>query len=477
MAPTPGRQLSGFIPLVLLAAAIVASFLASSGPVQWMDNGMFLADAAQGHLFSESLGPLSHPMYEFFITTVFRVSGSLGLSLINSVLLVPLVVLIYALARAVELSRPLAILAAVATVLAHSVFWVSTKSEVYVFHTLFVLAAYWLYLNKDLRLSPAARMFIIGILTGMGVAVHQLTFIVLLPLYVQMLVQFRARIWVTLPGFALGFAVALPAIIHDLQEGMNLFEIARRFLTGTSPIANEPAWESSMFRFDMIWHEKNMVTLMMLSFIGPQLLGLIFFPKTRPLQLLWAALIMNFIFAISYNVNDRFTFILPGVAMASILGILKLRSWLPDTTAGRALLNLSVLSSPVVLLSMWGAYSNGLVALPTHSESLPYRNDIHYFMVPYLADRSAEEFVQNYETLAPVGSIIIGDWTPMGALRSAQANGSLQGRTLSMCEDAKDIGIYMTGPGAFLARTSYCGNITDNFKLNKDLMGFRLQAK
>lgn len=477
MNTTRGIQLSGPITLLLLAAAIIASFLASSGPVQWMDNGMFLADATEGNFFSDSLGPLSHPSYQFFITGFYTLFGMHVLSLMNSILLFPMTLLVYGIASSVGVSRNLAILAAAAAVLGHSMFWVSTKSEVYLLHTVFVLGAYWLYFDNRTSLGLTARLLLIGVLTGIGAGIHQLTFIVLLPLYVQLLVQYRARIWLTVPGFALGFAVSLPAILNDMNEGLNLFEIIRRFLTGTDPRAVNAGWESSLFRFDMLWHEKNAVTLLALSLIGPQIFGLVFFPKTRPLQLLWAALILNLAFAVSYNVHDRFEFFLPGVALASILGVVQLSQRLPQNRTGAGLLYLSPLAGPVAVLVMWVIYSNGMVKLPVHTEALPFRNDIHYFMVPYLQDRSAEEFVRTYETLAPPGSLIIADWTPMGALRSAQAAGLLNGRKLEGCERAKDIGVYMAGAGAFLPRTSYCGHISDDYRLDKNLVGYRLQAK
>ena len=91
--------------LFLLCAAIVASFIASSGPVQWMDNGVFLADATEGRYFSESLGPLDHPLYQFFNTAFFELFGSYVLSLLNSILLIPLAWIVYSLALNVGSSR------------------------------------------------------------------------------------------------------------------------------------------------------------------------------------------------------------------------------------------------------------------------------------------------------------------------------------------------------------------------------------
>ena len=98
-------------------------------------------------------------------------------------------------------------------------------------------------------------------------------------------------------------------------------------------------------------------------------------------------------------------------------------------------------------------------------------------MTPYLRDRSAEQFVLSYEKSAPQGSLIISDWTPNGALRSAQAAGVLQNRTFELCEEVENIDAYLKGPGAYLARTSYCGTIADRFDLQTLPVGYKLRAK
>ncbi|WP_341523655.1 glycosyltransferase family 39 protein [Pseudomonas sp. G.S.17] len=477
MASGNASRSSISLALLLLCAAIFASFIASSGPIQWMDNGIFMADAAMGHYFSESLGPLDHPLYHFVSTATFELLGPQVLSLLNSILLIPLAWIIYLLAMSVGASTRQALLAAAATVLSHSVFWVSTKIEVYILHSLLVLLAYWVHFERKSSLSDLSKLFIIGALTGLGAAIHQLTFVVLLPLYIQLLYQHKTRILITVPGFMAGFAVAWPAVAHDLHGGMNIVEVFHRYLTGSASKSDQPSYESSLLRFDDMWHEKNSVCILLLSLIGPQLLGLVLFPKDNRLRLLWAAAALNFVFAVSYNVTDRFTFFLPGVAMLSIIGVIKLQALLPENLSGRTLTNLSVVASPLSILLVYSLYASGLLNLPTHKEALPFRNDIHYFMVPYLPDHSAEQFAHSYEQSVPEGALIIADWTPMGALRSAQAVGGLPGRTLEMCDEVRDIKVFLEGHGAYLARTSYCGMIGDNYALENLVVGFALHSK
>ncbi|RJX82640.1 DUF2723 domain-containing protein [Pseudomonas sp. LS-2] len=475
VAAVPYRA-STLIPLLLVVGAIIASFIASSGPIQWMDNGVFLADASQGVFFSKTLGPLDHPLYLFVTTALYAGFGAHVLSLMNSLLLIPLAWAIYRLGKGVGASTQVALLSVAAAILCHCVFWVSTKAEVYLLHTLLVTLAYMLHFDESFRLSALKKLFLIGLLTGLAAAIHQLTFIVLLPLYLQLLWQNKWRMLITLPGFALGFSVAFAGIANELSSGSGLYDIGYRYLIGIPDRTAEQSWQGSLFRFDDMWHEKNSVALMLLSLIGPQLLGLVLFPKTPKLRVLWCAAMMNFIFAVSYNVTDRFTFFLPGAVLLSILGMMQLQALL-QRAAALPLINASPLAAPVTILAVFAVYASGLINLPVHKEALPFRDDIHYFMAPYLSDRSAEAFVRSYEKSAPQGALIISDWTPYGALRSAQAAGALQNRTFELCEEVQDINAYLEGPGAYLARMSYCGTIADRFDLQTLAVGYELRAK
>jgi len=252
------------IPLLLVIGAIIASFLASSGPIQWMDNGMFLADATEGQYFSQTLGPLDHPLYLFFTTALYAGFGSHVLSLMNSLLLIPLAWAIYRLARGVGATAQTALLSAAAAILCHCVFWISTKAEVYLLHTLLVTLAYMVHFDAKSRLGALQKLFLIGLLTGLAAAIHQLTFIVLFPLYVQLLWQHRARTLMTLPGFLLGFAVAFPGIVNEMRGGLGLIDIGHRYLIGIPDKTTEQSWQGALFRFDDMWHEKNSVVLLVL---------------------------------------------------------------------------------------------------------------------------------------------------------------------------------------------------------------------
>lgn len=468
MEKVPVRSLHPLYSILLLIG-IGASFVASSGPVQWMDNGVFLADAEAGEYFSTTLGPLSHPLYQLLATTMHQLFGAEVLSYANSLLLIPLAWLIVAICRALAVGTRVGLLAAIAAVLSHGIFWVSTKAEIYLLHTVIILALYLLYLRGDDGRDGKHRrsdLLWMGVLTGLAATVHQLTFVVLLPLYVSLLARNRVWLLLAVPGFLLGFLPAYPALVNDLQAGRGLVEIFRTFLTGAVPTENLPGWESSLFRFDLILQQQNAVLVLLLSLLGPQLLGLVVPPMAGKLRVLWLSALVNFAFALSYNVSDRFTFFLPGLALAAILGCVFLKAKLPETRAGTVALTVSALFAPLVLLMAFVLSSHSVINLPRQSVSLPFRDDVKYFLVPYLRDRSAEKFVAQYERQIPPGAVVLADWTPLGALRSAQADGRFLGRSLQSCDiSSGEIDRHLKAGPVFLVRTDYCGAVAEEFHL------------
>ena len=58
----------------LLLAALALSFFASSGPIQWMDNGWFMLKASQGLYFNDRLDATYHPLYQLVIVLLYKLS-------------------------------------------------------------------------------------------------------------------------------------------------------------------------------------------------------------------------------------------------------------------------------------------------------------------------------------------------------------------------------------------------------------------
>jgi len=451
----------------LVLAACAWSVAASSGPIQWMDNGWLLFIASQGTYFPEDFYATTHPLYQTVTTLLFNLFGPYAVAYLNSLLLLPIAYVVYRLGHTLDLDRPFAALAALGVVLLQNVFWVSTKIEVYALHLLIVLAAHWLVFDRTIIWRPAAKIFTVGILTGLGAATHQLTFIVLFPLYVHLSARTGWRVLLTVPGLALGLFPIYLGLYNQIASGHDLSTLIRLFMTGSDG-ASEGGWEGDLFRFDQIWAGKVYALLVLVSLCGVGALGLLRYRGTTEHRILWWAATLNLVFAVSYRLNDRFTFFLPGAAFYTILGV----TWLYRRDAARDVARQAtlalVLAHPLLLIGLYILASHGLIEAPTHSAALPYRNDVKYYLSPYLPDQSAETFVSTYEQSVPEGAVVVSDYTPLGALHSAQVTGRFLHRALLLCDGGRQ-----AWPDTmYLVRTGYCERYLEDYRKERAPLGW-----
>lgn len=395
----------------------------------------------------------------------------------NAWLLLPYAAATAWLGRGLGLGMAAALAASAATVLAHGVFWQATKASPALLLGLCTTLAWALHCDPFLRLPAIGRLLAIGVAAGLALSVHPIALLLLAPLGWRLWRQHRANMTLILPAMLLGSAAAWPAVLQDFSAGLPAQAVLRHYLTGFSALEPGSGREVALLRWDLIWHEKNSVMLLLLSLIGPQLAGLVWRPAGENARALWCALWLGLLASVSFNVFDRFAYFVPCVGMAATLGVLNLQARVAAGRLTRGAFNGSLAAGPVLLLCMWGLYAQGVLHLPSHKESLPYRDDIHYLMVPWLPDRSAAAFARHYEGAAPAGALIVSDETPLGALRSAQAAGLLQGRQFEPCDSASDIGMFVRGPGAYLPRTSYCERIVERYRLSKLMVGYRLEPR
>jgi len=417
-----------------LLAVILWTAQAASGPIQWMDNGAYVVRAVGDDLFARELGALSHPLFHLVSVLVTRAGGVEALALLNAALMVPMALLVIVTCRALGAGTNASILAACTAVVAHSVFWTATKVEVYALNVTLLLACFWVAFDETLKLNRAARMIAVGALTGLALSVHQLTLVCLPPLYVYLLVRYRTAALFTVVGFLIGLAACYPAIWSVIHVGGDVFQVVRGFLTGADPGAAQlSGYESSLFRFDLMWEDKAYVMIGLLSFAGVQAWGLLQRPKNAKELVMWAAVILDALFSLSYRVNDRFTFLLPGAVLLSVLAWVRIDRGMRDTPLRLAGAIPLIVAPPLAFVLLYLASARGLVSLPQHVNALPFRNDVHYFLAPYVKDDSAARFAAAYARVAPPGATVFADWTPEGALQSAQAGGGFRGRTVIEC--------------------------------------------
>jgi len=377
-----------------------------------MDNGYFLAQSSQFSLFIQEQSALIHPFYHFISVFLFKLMGVHGVAYFNNILLILVSILVFQLSRLLGLDKKGSIVAAVSVLLTHSIFWVSTKVEVYMLHLLLILLCYLIALKPDLTKKS---LVFLGIVSGLALSTHQLTLVVLIPLYLFVLSTKKHHIWPVIPGFLVGIVFLYPVFFSSYPFWRTCWFL----LTGSSSsYGDSVGYASSLFRFDQLLKEKKYVFVLCLSFLGLPFFGLKPYLKNKIYMLLWASATLNLIFAISYNVYDRFTFFLPGAAFYAILGTylvyLKYPKWAMFLSG----------ISPLLCCFIYFSSEYHLVPLPKHENmQLPFRHDVRYFLLPYLRDRSAEIFVKEYSKVVPGQAVVLADCTPMGAFLSAQQSG------------------------------------------------------
>jgi hypothetical protein len=470
-AKTPATAINiGLLLLPILWLSLVAG-----GPVQWSDSGYFIHEASHGPVFSMQLGALSHPSYHLLMRLVHEGIGPWGVAKINVVLALPLTWLLYRLGLSIGLNRDWACVATVSAMLAHCSFWVGSKVEVYSLHWLLVIAAHWVCFDDRINLAQPHRLMCLGLLTGLAVTTHQLTLIVLLPLFGLMLMRARTGLGWALPGLLLGLLPAFPGLLHEMASGKAIHTVLRHYLTGHSATASAD-WESAFARFDLMWRDKAYVAIWALSLLGIQVLGLWPSRQSANRWVLWSAGWMNALFAMSYAINDRYTFFLPGVAMFALIAAGRIQSWAQGKNPGWLWGGrIAALMSPLLLTLVWGAIQIGLVSSPRHSENMAQRDDVRYFLVPYLPDQSAANFVTQQRAHTPQNAWIFADYTPLGALTSAQVAGELPTRHAALCDTLR--GQQLPQGEVFLVRETYCDHMRAQFQLRPSPAGWRVMNK
>lgn len=183
-------------------------------------------------------------------------------------------------------------------------------------------------------------------------------------------------------------------------------------------------------------------------------------PATLKQTVIWTAAVLNLLFAVSYGVSDRFTFFLPGAAFFAILGVAEMSRRYGSGRVGLSLTLMLILLHPLLLVGASALAGSGLVTLPTQASKLPFRDDVRYFLAPYLRDTSAHSFILAYAQQVPEGSVVLSDYSPMGALRSAQVYGQFLNRGLIGCEEERAV----WPDTMYLVRKDHCEQVIKGYK-------------
>lgn len=420
----------------LSAALVVLMALANSGTIQWSDNGLFLARAADDPWFSTDLSEMSHPLFHLTAVLAYHLGGAVGLTWLNVLLLPVIGALVHRLSRQLGADPVVAAAATAGALSVHCLLWVGTKVEVYILHLTLVLACWAVYFGAQ-GPGPARpwRLLLVGVLAGMALSVHQLTMIVLAPLALLLVWE---SAWLTAwaaVGFVLGLFACLPAFLDIHGHGaLSTIDIVRCFLTGGGDKLPTENWEHMFLRVDHLRSKLHLVATVLVSLFGLGGVGLLSRPSNRRAWMLWLAAVMNLVFAATYDVPDRFTFFLPGAVMFAVLGAMAVgrretgwfsRPWLMP------LILVPVLACHLVPL----VAAEQLMKMPRVKSPAPYFNPLTYYFSPLVPDRSARRFTREFEQVVPRGGVVYADFLSIAALLSAQKVGVFEGRSVRSCPE------------------------------------------
>lgn len=393
-----------------------------------MDNGDLMAQAAHDGYFAAHVDALSHPAFHLLSVAVFRLCGAELLSLLNVFLLLLATVLVFAIVRRLGESREVAWLAVLGMVSCHAVIWVATKFEVYFLCMDLVLFFTLCYVSPASGMLP--RGIALGFLAGLAVTAHQIALVLLLPFGLALLLA--ERIWLSLViGFVLGLFPLYPAIIADLRGGTGAFQLLLNFLmVGGGRYHID--YQSSFLDLHGILATLPQTALLLVSFASVAGFGLLPAGQRGAARLIHLAGLLVALFALSYHVDDKFTFLAPGAAFLAISGALFLSRW-RWVRGKEVMLGLCAFLPVLAMHGFILEFAPQLNQLG-RSGGVPERSDIVYYGAPLLGDDSGTRFVQRVVRVG--GTLpVYADWSSLGALQGGQVAGYLPGRMLSYCGD------------------------------------------
>jgi hypothetical protein len=435
---------SGILLAISASAVCYAVYLAIK-PVQWGDSGYFIGEFVSGELTFK--GQIAHPGYKIIAGAVYKLCGINALFVLNAVSNAFSSCVIFKAAQRLGATTWSAWIGASAFFVSQPAFWLATNMEVYPLHNAVLLFGVYLVLRgQDLSASTRWRPFIGGsALIATSIVFHQLSALLLPPLALDTFQRLRRSPKTEGIGrpprlFAiLAVALVLAAAAAIVASG-HLAWVAEYF--GVPGVGQ--GWSAKYFQIGAISRDPKYF------FMAVYGLGFLIIAIALPsrgdgrVRFLKIAAALQLAFVLTYDIPDRFQFLLPALSFLSILFALLLDK---IGKTGR-----SVLASAAILFPIFiGALVYGAILpedlFPRHYRTNAYRNDVSYFLSPYFKETSAALFIDDLNQIArahpdTVVTLLADEWTPKEALVSAHATGYARGIEMAL---TKDLGVGADG--------------------------------
>ena len=425
--------------IVLLAAATLYG-LSSAPGVVWQDSGLIQYRVWHNDIEGSEGLAISHPLYHILaIGAKYIPFGEFGrrVNLVSAVAAALAVANLYLLVR-LWLGRDFpAVIAAVTLAVSHTFWWHASIAETYTLWAALFLGELIVLLEYT-RTRRVGYLYLLGLLNGLGIAVHMLA---ALPLacYVVLLLVLSVRRSIRAKDLAVIAALwVLGALPYEYLVLKNMIDSGDVLGTLASAVFGN-RWRADVLNTSLSWKlVREDLLFLLLNFPTPNALlffvGLLGLRRIGPAsgfrRVILALLVLFFVFAARYTVADRFAFFLPFYCVVAVvigLGAYEFVGWgWPHRAlfggASPTLLVIGALSVlPVAAYALMPSLAQRLHLSLGTRQDIPYRNDYEYFLRPWrTGDMGAERFAREaLETTEP-NAIVFADSTTVAPLLYAQ---------------------------------------------------------
>lgn len=416
---------------VLGGALVLYVVSCAPGPL-WQDSGLIQLRVWHNDIEGFLGLAISHPL--FYILAIGAKYIPLGefahrVNLVSAIAAAVAVANMFLLVR-LWLGRSFpAVIAAVTFAVSHTFWRHASVVETYTLWTALFLAELIVLLQYTRTRRPR-YLYLLGLFSGLAIAVHMLAAIPLL-CYAVFVVLLMARKEIRTRDVAifvlLWIVGALPYEYLIVKNMMQTGDV-----TGTlASAAFGMRWQGAVLNASLsarIVRENFLYIL--LNFPTPNILLLFagFFglfriwPRRDFRNILLGLIILFFVFAFRYTVHDRYAFFIPFYCTASILvglGVDHMQSRTNRRVFGPLVLFLSLL--PIVVYAAAPTLAEKMqLSIGTRGD-IPYRDDCRYFLQPWKTGyNGAERFADEALGLAEDNAVVCADTTTVAPLLYVQ---------------------------------------------------------
>ena len=414
--------------LVWAAFALIYGLCCAPGYL-WQDSGLIQYRTLRGDFIGPFGLALSHPLYYGLAIAINKIFPSYfphNVNLISSFAGAVAIANVYLLVRVWTNATLPALIAALSLGLTHT-FWrnscIAETYSLWIALFSFELLCLLFYTKTD----NMRCLYGLAIFNGLSISVHILSVIPLV-CYIGMIAYYRVNRKISVKTaililicWLLSAFPYLGLILYELIKSDDILGTIQSALFGSH-------WQHEVLNTSLSWHLiKTSILYCALNFPTLNiLLPLIFLVKlirgkTRRglfANMLWVQMVLFFLFAIRYDVSDRYVFFVPFYLLFCLfIGAGAQILWESVQQKRLGFLALAFTFTPLVAYTLIPrAAQDAQVRLGTRAD-VPYRNDFTYFLQPWKTGyHGAERFAREALAISEPNSLICADMTTVSPL-------------------------------------------------------------